>query len=92
MGTDSYADVVERLFREFDWVLPLPEIARLVGQCRQDWSGPRELEGLENQARQRLTDLSLVAHPDPRPRLAQRNPVWVSQQTPEVGETKLAHA
>ena len=63
METDSYVDVVERLFREFDWALPLPEIAKLVGECRQDWLASTGLEGLEHTARQRLTDLSLSVRP-----------------------------
>jgi hypothetical protein len=90
MGTDSYADVVERLFGEFDWALPLPEITRLVGQCRQDWSGSTALEGLEIEARRLLTDLSLVARPDPPTRLVPPAPVWGPQQESEVGETTLA--
>ena len=61
MDTDSYADVVERLFKEFDWALSLPEIARLVSHCRQNGSGAATLEGLENEARSRLTDLALGA-------------------------------
>ncbi len=72
MGSDSYADVVERLFHEFDWAVPLPDIAKLVGQCRQDRVGSTELEGLENEARQRLTNLSLGSPPDPWPALPQR--------------------
>ena len=72
MDSDSYVDVVERLFREFDWALPLPEIARLVGQCRQDWVGTTGLEGLEDEARQRLTDLSMGARPGPLSAIPQR--------------------
>jgi len=63
METDSYVDVVERLFQEFDWALPLPEIAKLVGECRQDRPASTGLADLENTARQRLTDLSLNARP-----------------------------
>jgi hypothetical protein len=73
MGADSYADVVERLFHEFDWAVPLPDIAKLVGQCRQAWDGSPGLEGLENEARQRLTNLSMDARPGHR--AAQRTSV-----------------
>jgi hypothetical protein len=90
MGTDSYADVVERLFGEFDGALPLPEIARLVGQCRQHWSGSRALEGLENEARQRLRDLSLVARSDPLSAVSLRD-AWVSPAS-AVAETTLEPA
>ena len=75
METDSYVDVVERLFREFDWALPLPEIAKLVGECRRDGLASTGLEGLENTARQRLTDLSLSARPRVSSVLPQRTGV-----------------
>ena len=95
MDTDSYADVVERLFKEFDWAVSLPEITRLVSQCREHWSGSTALEGIENEARQRLTDLSVVARADPLARQAttRRAPVVGPQPTrPEVSETTLAPA
>ena len=57
----SYADVVERLFREFDGQLPLPTIAHVVRDCLADLHGqtpPGALaELLERSARQRLTTL-----------------------------------
>ena len=92
MGTNSYADVVERLFKEFDWAIPLPEIARLVSQCRQNWSGSAALVGLEHEARERLTAMSTVARPDPLTRLGRMAPVVGPQPTSEVGETTLAPA
>jgi hypothetical protein len=90
MGTDSYADVVERLFGEFDGALPLPEIARLVGQCRQHWSGSSALEGLENEARQRLTDLSLLVRSDPLPAMSLPG-AWGPSTSP-LGESTLEPA
>jgi hypothetical protein len=95
MDTDSYADVVERLFKEFDWALSLPEIARLVSECRQHWSGSTALEGIEIEARQRLTDLSVVARPDSFARHTTTNrPLVVGPQPTrtEVGATTLAPA
>ena len=57
----SYADVVERLFREFDGQLPLPTIVEVVHQCLADLQGqapPGALaELLERSARQRLSGL-----------------------------------
>jgi hypothetical protein len=90
MGTDSYADVVERLFGEFDGALPLPEIARLVGQCRQHWSGSSALEGLESEARQRLTDLSRLARSDPLTGLPLPG-AWAPAASP-LGQTTLEPA
>ena len=90
MGTDSYADVVERLFGEFDWALSLPEIARLVGQCRQLGTGTNEPAGLENDARQRLTALSLVARPVRLSDCSARGP-WGAQPS-EIGEATLEPA
>ncbi len=61
MNDDSYCDVTERLFAEFEQVHPLPVIAGVVRRCRQDLDGnaPREAlpEMLERLARQRLSDL-----------------------------------
>jgi hypothetical protein len=95
MDTDSYADVVERLFQEFDWAVSLPDITRLVSQCRQHWSGSTALEGIENEARQRLTDLSVVARPDPlgRHAITRLAPVVGPQATSsEVSQSTLAPA
>jgi len=60
MNDDSYCDVTERLFGEFERVHPLPVIAAVVRQCRNDLEGspPGALpEVLERLARQRLSDL-----------------------------------
>jgi len=60
MNDDSYCDVTERLFGEFARVHPLPVIAAVVRQCRNDLDGspPGALpEVLERLARQRLSDL-----------------------------------
>ena len=55
----SYADVVERLFREFNGQHPLPMIVDVVRACLTDLEGqvpPGALaELLERSARQRLT-------------------------------------
>jgi len=55
----SYADVVERLFREFNGQHPLPMIVDVVRACLTDLQGqvpPGALaELLERSARQRLT-------------------------------------
>ncbi len=55
----SYADVVERLFREFNGQHPLPVIVEVVRACLTDLQGqvpPGALaELLERSARQRLT-------------------------------------
>jgi len=55
----SYADVVERLFREFNGQHPLPVIVEVVRGCLTDLEGqvpPGALaELLERSARQRLT-------------------------------------
>lgn len=69
MNNDSYCDVTERLFAEFEQVHPLPAIAAAVRQCRQDLEGgaPRGAfpELLERLARQRLTDLQPSTHRAP---------------------------
>jgi len=60
MNDDSYCDVTERLFGEFERVHPLPVIAAVVRQCRNvlEGSPPGALpEVLERLARQRLSDL-----------------------------------
>ena len=60
MDDVSYCDVTERMFREFERVHPLPVIAGVVRQCREDLVGsPRGAlpELLERLARQRLSDL-----------------------------------
>lgn len=57
----SYADVVERLFRECDGRLALPTIVEVVRDCLSDLQGhapPEALaELLERSARQRLTTI-----------------------------------
>lgn len=57
MGQDSYGDVVERLFAEFEGSVPLPVIAEMVHLCREQLRGAPTLampELLERLARQRL--------------------------------------
>jgi hypothetical protein len=73
MGSDSYVDVVERLFQEFDWAIPLPVIAATVHRCRQQLDQPTELRDLEVEARRCLAELteSPTRHPAiPAPRAA----------------------
>ncbi len=68
MDTYCYADVIERLFREFDGVLPLPVIVKVTNVCRHQLSGSPAAarpELLERLARQRLHDISPAA-PEPR--------------------------
>jgi hypothetical protein len=36
---DSYADIVERMFREFECVLDIPTILKVVNGCRRDLQG-----------------------------------------------------
>jgi hypothetical protein len=36
---DSYADIVERMFREYEGVLDLPTITQIVNGCRHDLQG-----------------------------------------------------
>jgi len=60
MSDQSYADVIERLFRAFAAVHPLPVITAVVQQCRADLdSVPSGAipELLERLAHQRLSDL-----------------------------------
>jgi len=61
MGGDSYCDVTERLFAEFERVHRLPVIAQVVGQCRVDLEGAPSgalPELVERLGRQRLTELA----------------------------------
>jgi hypothetical protein len=54
----SYADVVERLFSEFEDHYSLPDIVEIVHVCREqleDESGTFSPQQLERLARQRLT-------------------------------------
>ncbi len=58
MDSYSYADVIERLFRQFDGVIALPVIVEVTHECRQQLSGSPVAampELLERLARQRLT-------------------------------------
>ncbi len=60
MNDVSYCDVTERMFSEFERVHPLPVIAAVVRQCREDLEGSSRgalPELCERLARQRLTDL-----------------------------------
>ena len=61
MPDDSYADIVERLFREFGGRYTLPAIVEVVHACLADLQGqapPGAMwELLERSARQRLTNL-----------------------------------
>lgn len=60
MGADSYADLVERLFVDFEHQWALADIERTVMGCRKDLDGQvpaaSALEMLERLARQRLSD------------------------------------
>jgi hypothetical protein len=61
MDSYSYADVIERLFREFEGSLPLPVIVEVTHVCRQQLSGSPITampELLERLARQRLHDMT----------------------------------
>lgn len=54
-----YADLIERLFAEFESRRPLPEIVEVVRQCREQLCCAPEAalpELVERLARQRLTD------------------------------------
>jgi len=58
MDSYCYADVIERLFREFDGAIALPVIVEVTHECRQQLSGSPAAampELLERLARQRLT-------------------------------------
>jgi hypothetical protein len=57
MEHNSYADVTERLFREFEPVHGLTAISDVLRHCRADLAGSASeslLEGVEERARQRL--------------------------------------
>src|SRR5664279_2497155 len=79
----SYADVVERLFREFGDRLPLTLIVVVVHECRDQFSGVAESamsEMLERLARHRLNST-------PQP---SRPPTRRDQRTAGVASAKLA--
>ncbi len=60
MSEESYCDVAERLFGEFERVHRLPVIAAVVRQCQVQLEGAAKGSVpvlLERLARQRLTDL-----------------------------------
>jgi hypothetical protein len=64
----SYADLVERLFREFEDHVTLTDIADVVRESRRQLQGcpPHALPELtERLARQRLTRLADAEEPDP---------------------------
>jgi hypothetical protein len=64
----SYADLVERLFREFEDHVTLTAIADVVRESRQQLQGspPQALPELtERLARQRLTRIAAAAAADP---------------------------
>ncbi len=65
MDTYCYADVIERLFREFEGAVPLPVIVKVTNVCRHQLSGssPTAMpELIERLARQRLMTCH---HPSP---------------------------
>ena len=68
MGADSYPDLLERLFAEFEDRQPLAVIETVVNQCHHELDGQTpagaHFELLERLARLRLTDLNppLQAH------------------------------
>lgn len=61
MTDDSYADVVERLFRDFEDRHPLWMISDVVAGCRSELdaqtAAPARSEMIERLARQRLLDM-----------------------------------
>jgi len=66
----SYADLVERLFREFEDHVTLTAIAGVVGECRVQRKGspPQALPELtERLARQRLIRIAVAAAAEPGP-------------------------
>jgi hypothetical protein len=66
----SYADLVERLFREFEDQVTLTAIADVVRECRVQLKGspPQALPELtERLARQRLTRIAAAAAAEPGP-------------------------
>jgi len=64
MSRDSYADVVERLFQEFEWAIPLPVIARIAHDCSHEGSGSPPAD--ESDLLERARSLLLAMTP-PRP-------------------------
>jgi hypothetical protein len=63
----SYADIVERLFREFEADLDLLRIEAVISQCRRDLCGSppaAQAELIERLARQRLKGLMRPATDD----------------------------
>lgn len=65
-STNSYADVTERLFREFEPVHGLPMITQIMRRCRADLRGaPGDamLDTLERMARQRISSLPTLTFP-----------------------------
>jgi hypothetical protein len=64
--SDSYADVTERLFHEFESVHGLPAITQMVRRCRAellDVPGEATLHTLERIARQRISALPTLTFP-----------------------------
>lgn len=60
MASYSYADVVERVFAEFEGLVPLPVIVEVAHVCRQQLSGSPLAampELLERLVRQRLISM-----------------------------------
>ncbi len=67
-GPQSLADIIERLFSDFEPELPLPTIVSVVRRCRRELdiiAGPALSETLEKLARQRLTLLANSRATDP---------------------------
>lgn len=65
-SVNSYADITERLFREFEPLHGLPMIAQIVGRCRtdlRDTPGGTTLATLERLAHQRLSALPTLTFP-----------------------------
>jgi len=61
MASYCYADVIERLFREFEGSVPLPVIVEVTHVCREQLSGSPITampELLERLVRQRLHDMT----------------------------------
>lgn len=74
MDSYCYADVIERLFREFEGSIPLPVIVEVTHVCRQQLSGSPATampELLERLVRQRLHDMTPVV-PKQRPSVSTR--------------------
>ena len=64
MGADSYADMLERLFADYEHKHPLPVIKTVAAAGRDDLAGQTtpgaELELLERLVRQRLDQLPAI--------------------------------